>query len=89
MPASSWSGGTGPDGAMRATTSPSRSRRGRTPAVSGTEDGDVIGPSCPRVGVIENSTELRHVCFTVRRSRRLCSKRTWRTSATRPGETAE
>ena len=28
MPASSWSGGTGPDGAMRATRSPSRSRRG-------------------------------------------------------------
>ena len=46
-PASSWSGGTGPDGATRATTSPSRSRGGRTPAVSGTEDGDVIGPSWP------------------------------------------
>ena len=27
-----------------------------------------------RVGVIENSTGRRHVCFTVRRSRRLCSR---------------
>ena len=85
MPASSWSGGTGPDGAMRATTIALAQSARPHSGGQRTDDGDVIGPSCPRRRGDRELAPVPARLFHCSPVAPTMFQSTWRTSATPTG----